>query len=140
MKHLEIALKEYGKIDIPGNKSNPEVLKYFSEAGFGWVQDDDTAWCAAFLNWVLLRSGLQGSGSLLARSFLNIGFETKEPKLGDIAVFWRININSIFGHCGLYIAENEKGIFVLGGNEDGQVKIKAYPKWQLLAYRGLYEN
>ncbi|MEK7139426.1 MAG: TIGR02594 family protein, partial [Patescibacteria group bacterium] len=124
---------------ILGTANNSRIVEYFSAVGHGWVKDDETAWCAAFLNWVLKESGLPHTGKLLARSFLTYGFPTDKPKLGDIVVLWRISKASPYGHCGLYVSENEVEIFILGGNEDGQVKIKAYPKYQLLAYRKIYE-
>lgn len=132
---LEFALKEYGTHGEYGDLSNPDVLKYFSEIGADWVKNDDVAWCSAFLNWCLMKAKLKFSSSLLARDFLKYGKETKGPVLGDIVVFWRIAKSSPYGHVGFYISESFSTIFVLGGNEDNEVKIKAYPKTQVLGYR-----
>ena len=46
-------------------------------------------WCAAFVNAVLEESNIQGSQSLLARSFLNWGDPVDKPHPGDIVVFPR---------------------------------------------------
>lgn len=47
---------------------NPRVLAYYREAGV--PQDhDEVPWCAAFVGAVLARCGVQGTGSLLARSY-----------------------------------------------------------------------
>lgn len=135
MRLLETALKEYGNEAYPGRETNPSVLKYFTETGHSFIHDDETPWCAAFLNWCAQKSNVITKNLLNARSFLDCGVETKEPMLGDIVVFWRVAPNSWEGHVGLYIRETEKLIYVLGGNEDSAVRIKPFPKTQLLGYR-----
>jgi TIGR02594 family protein len=135
MNYLDIALKEYGTHDILGTTSNPIVLKYFKEIGFKWINDDDTPWCAAFLNWVLLKAGKIGTGSLSARSFLKYGMATKLPQIGDIVVLWRTTKDSPFGHVGFYITETEKDIYILGGNQNDEVSILPFSKYRLLEYR-----
>ena len=87
---IDIALDEFGTREIVGKEDNPEVLKYFDGTGFdGKALKDETAWCAAFANWVLLKAGFQGSGKLNARSFLKVGEATETPEKGDIVVLWR---------------------------------------------------
>ena len=45
-----------------------------------------TAWCAALVNALLERQGIEGTGKLTARSLLNVGTSVKNPRLGDIVV------------------------------------------------------
>lgn len=132
---MEIALKEYGNEAYPGQETNAEVLKYFTETGKSFIHDDETPWCAAFLNWVMQKSNVITKNQLNARSFLEMGTKTNTPSIGDVVVFWRIKPDSWEGHCGLYIRESKKLIWVLGGNQDSSVKIKPFPKEQLLGYR-----
>ena len=115
-KVIEIALSTYGADG--GNRNFP--------------------WCALWLNGVLTEAGKQATSSLLARSFQDLGEPTSTPKLGDIVVLWRESPESWKGHAGFFVRETEEKIFILGGNQDGIVKIKAYPKWQLLDYRTNY--
>ena len=96
-------------------------------------------WCAEFINDILIKNGIKGTNSLLARSFLSLGEHTDTPELGDIVVLWRESQESIYGHAGFYISENENSFFLLGGNQDGIVKIKSYPKWMLLDIRRITE-
>lgn len=138
MEPLEIALKEYGKKGIYGEGENTDILKYFAETGHSWVKDDDTAWCAAFINWCLKKAGWQHTNSLLARSFLGIGTLTTKPELGDLAIFWRVTKESGFGHVGFFIAESADGVFTLSGNQDNQVNIKEMSKEKLLGYRKIH--
>lgn len=135
MKPYEIALKEYGTKEIVGAKHNAKVVGYFKEIGHKWVQDDETAWCAAFANWCLKQAGKPHTGKLNARSFLDYGQITKNPVLGDVVVLWRISRNSVFGHVGFFIKLDENGIYILGGNQSNEVNIMRFPKDQLLGYR-----
>lgn len=137
MDKIKIALGEYGVEAYTGIASNPDVLKYFHEIGYNYINDDDTPWCAAFLNWVLLKCNIKHTNKLNARSFLEIGQATNFPTIGDVVVLWRINPAGSLGHTGLYVRQTEKMIYILGGNEDNSVKIKPYPKEQLLGYRTL---
>ncbi|MEK7179967.1 MAG: TIGR02594 family protein [Patescibacteria group bacterium] len=134
-----IALNEFGTQGIQGVTNNPRVLQYFSDIGQKWVKDDETAWCAAFMNWCLLKAGVQGTNSLLARSFLNYGINTNYPVLGDIVVLWRINRTSPYGHVGIFIKETENMIYILGGNQANSVNVTGFPKGQLLSYRRIRE-
>lgn len=135
MKPFEYALKEYGVWEWIGSAANPAVLKYFKETGFEWVHDDETAWCAAFVNWCLKKAGRQYTNSLRARSFLDYGNSAMDPKLGDIVVLWRIYPSSPYGHVGFFISRDENYIYILGGNQGNQVNITKYPRTQLLDYR-----
>jgi uncharacterized protein (TIGR02594 family) len=130
-----IGFLEFGIKGIAGAAHNPEVQKYFKDSGFKWVTDDETAWCAAFINWCLAKAGLHTSNSLGARSFLKYGVSTDAPRLGDLVVFWRIKPTGPYGHVGFFVAERAEGIYVLGGNQSNQVNITLFPKSQVLGYR-----
>lgn len=137
MKAIEIALTQVGIKEIVGRKHNPEVLKYFKEIGHSWVKDDETAWCSAFANWICKKAGLPYTGKLNARSWLKVGQRVSKPKLGDVVIFWRDNPNSWKGHVAFFVRETKNWVYVLGGNQNNQVKISAYPKHRLLQYRRL---
>lgn len=139
-KVLKRALEEYGTEGIEGNEHNPEVVKYFHGIGHKWVNDDETPWCAAFLNWILRQCNIKDTKKLNARSFLEIGRAVTTPSLGDIVITWRIRKDGPYGHCGIFIKESKKLIWILGGNQDNRVSIKAFPKDQLLGYRRLLDT
>lgn len=139
MEPFKIALTQYGNKEIAGLLHNAEVVKYFKEIGQTWVKDDETAWCAAFVNWCLKKAGLQHTGSLAARSFLSYGVSTKKPLPGDLVVLWRITKNSSYGHVGFFVREKDDIIYILGGNQGDQVNISMYSKTQLLDYRVIPE-
>jgi uncharacterized protein (TIGR02594 family) len=135
MDLIKIGLQEYGQKDILGISNNPQILKYFKDIGQKLITNDDTPWCAAFTNWVLLKAGKIGTGSLSARSFLKYGISTKEPKLGDIVVLWRISPDNEYGHVGFFIKQTDNNIFILGGNQNDEVNISKFSKSQLLDFR-----
>ncbi|WP_440880628.1 TIGR02594 family protein [Tenacibaculum sp. C7A-26P2] len=138
-KVLEIALSQIGIAEIRGKKDNPEVLKYFNEIGFnGEMLKDETAWCSAFANWCCQRAGEKMTRKLTARSWLKIGRTVHDsPRMGDIVVLWRESMESWKGHVGFFIRQDENWIWVLGGNQNNKVCIKAYHQNRLLDFRRL---
>jgi len=95
-------------------------------------------WCAAFANAMLARAGYEGTGSLMARSFLNYGSVTYRPSEGDIAVFKRGRSRTA-GHVGFYVGEQvingKKYILTLGGNQSRSVNVAYIPASRLLGFR-----
>ena len=136
-KLIDIALDEYGITELPGSKHNPEVLKYFHETGREWVKDDETSWCDAFVDWCAMMAGSAPTPGLNARAWLEAGEKVEHPKRGDVVILWREKPDSWKGHVGLFIKENEKMVWLLGGNQNNQVKISAYRKNRVLGYRRL---
>ena len=138
MKHMDLALSQYGVKEVVGLVDNPEVLKYFQDLGFdASALKDETAWCSAFANWVARRSGLDYSKLLTARSWLEVGCGVEEPEIGDIVVLWRVSKTSWKGHVGFYVNHDEHNVYVLGGNQGNQVCVKPYRIDRLLEYRRL---
>jgi uncharacterized protein (TIGR02594 family) len=90
-----------------------------------------TPWCAAFVNMVLEKSGLTGSGSLHAMSFANYGKRTGEPKQGDIVVM-RSHVGFFDGY---EYVNGTKYVKVLGGNQSNMVKKTYYLASRVVSYR-----
>ncbi|MFC4635683.1 TIGR02594 family protein [Dokdonia ponticola] len=136
---ITIALSQYGTTEKVGRLHNPIIVNYFKEIGSTWVKDDETAWCSAFVNWVALKARKKASGKLNARSWLSVGNKVTKPSVGDVVVFWREAKNSWKGHVGFFIgySEDRTKIYCLGGNQNNQVNIKAYPSYRLLGFRRL---
>jgi len=126
MKPIEIALNEYGTLEDISSGSNPHVLEYFAKVGQGWVKDDATAWCAAFVGYCLETCGISSTKKLNARSYLKWGKTSLQPKLGDIAVLWRVSPTSSYGHVAFFIKKDQNYIWLLGGNQSDQVCIEKY--------------
>jgi len=134
----ELAKKDLGTWEW-AEGSNPKVVQYFHDIGHEWVQDDATAWCAAFVNAMLKRAGMAHTGKLDARSFLGWGeevdLEAAEP--GDIVVFWRVAPSDWRGHVG-FLNKKYDGPFtveILGGNQNNQVNVRKYNIDRILGVR-----
>jgi len=139
-KLIKIAVQELGQKEISGDQHNKRIVEYAHEAGFEWVNDDETPWCSIFMNWVAKQAKLQSSGKANARSWIMTGQNVdKNPELGDIVIFWRGKADSWEGHVGIFFGytANAKRVYCLGGNQGNQVSISSYDKDQILGFRRL---
>lgn len=132
---MDVAYSYEGVKEFPGRKHNEKILDMFSMVGHKEVRNDETSWCAAFVGACLEKSGYTSTKSLLARSYLTWGKEADKPQFGDIAVFWRGSKKSWQGHVAFFIREDDKNVWVLGGNQRNSVNVTRMPKTQLLGYR-----
>jgi len=131
-RHLAVALKEIGIMEVEGNNSNPRINEYLESVGMRG--DDEIPWCAAFVNWALEQVDVLGTKSPAARSFLTWGYRINDPMLGCIVVLKR-GSGSWQGHVGIFLDDYKGYIRILGGNQLNRVGINAYPKIKLLGFR-----
>jgi len=69
---LSVALQEQGIRRYGVGDCNPRIAECNNctqLAGY----DDKISWCSSFLNWCMKQSGVRGTGSALARSWLTLG-------------------------------------------------------------------
>ncbi|WP_436115578.1 CHAP domain-containing protein [Phyllobacterium sp. LjRoot231] len=96
---------------------NPVLLAFFDATDTKPTQDN-TPWCAAFLNWSLARCRYKGgTRSSSSGTFRNVGGVTTRPSRGDVVVFKQPG-TSCQGHVGLYVRITSSEILVLGGNQE----------------------
>jgi uncharacterized protein (TIGR02594 family) len=136
---LAVAFSQIGVSELVGPNHEPQVLKYFSEIGHSWVKDDETAWCAAFANWVCINALTEATKKLNARSFLDIGVEValEDLKPGDVVILWRKSPTAAEGHVGFYVGTDGSQIYLLGGNQNNRVSIGNFEKNRFLGGRRL---
>lgn len=106
------------------------------------VDPSRVAWCAAYVDYVLETfHNVQGTGSLLAKSYLRWGIPISEPDLWDVVVFER-NGPGWEGHVGFYVGETiingRVYYWILGGNQNDSVTIELYPRSEVLGIRRAY--
>ena len=132
----------FDNISSCSSGTNPEVMQFFHKTGFKNITNDEVNWCAAFVNFCMEKQGYVHPKTLLARSWLKMGDPVKEPRPGDLVVFWRGKQSGWQGHVGFFIKEDKaKGlIYVYGGNQGGAVCLKPFSKTQLLGYRRILPN
>ncbi|WP_375414209.1 TIGR02594 family protein [uncultured Bradyrhizobium sp.] len=88
-------------------------------------------WCARFMNMVLQRSGLHGTGSDMARSFASYGHRVSGPQVGAIAVMGRRG----GGHVGVVSGIDASGNpIVVSGNHGHRVAESVYSRRRIYAY------
>ena len=127
-----VAESMVGKGEVPDRA----ILQEFLANGGENLDPATTAWCAAFVNAVLAKSGGQGTGKLNARSFMDWGQEVDQPQRGDVAVFSRGDADGWQGHVGFFDSYGDDGqIRVLGGNQGDSVNISGYDPSTLLGFR-----
>jgi len=131
---LAAAWAEFGVREIPGADDAPQILRYFRDAGNPSITTETTPWCAAFLGAMLKRGGYRGTGSLLARSYLDWGLALDAPRLGAIAVLSRGDDPNA-GHVGFLLSDADDKLYLLGGNQGDAVTVAGFDKARLLGLR-----
>ena len=131
---LATARKELGVVTFPEGQSNPRITEYHSTTSIAGY-DDKAAWCSSFLNWVFAQHGINGTGSALARSWLEWGMALDAPKLGCVVVLEREDPSGWKGHVGLFLRMDGDQVVLLGGNQLDEVREHNYPLSSVLAYR-----
>jgi uncharacterized protein (TIGR02594 family) len=127
---VRIARGEIGQAEhLPGG--NPRIAEYRAIVGAAPGEN----WCAAFMAWVLTQAGYTGPWNAAARSFLHVGEPLSEFRPGCIAVLWRVSPQDWRGHVTLCLRDGIEQMTLLGGNQNGAVRISKYPKARLLGWR-----
>lgn len=129
--YMKIAMAELGQHEYEGAASNPRIVEYHSATSLK-ATDDDTPWCAAFVNWVLQQADEPGTDSAAALSFTKWGVKVNKPAYGDIVLFDHGNGR---GHVGFFVGDKDGKVGVLGGNQHNSVNVSWYPKDTVYQYR-----
>jgi uncharacterized protein (TIGR02594 family) len=136
---MRIARSYLGTREIKGPVNNPAIVELFKLVGHGWVKDDETAWCAAFVGGVLAKAGLPHTGSLAARSYEAWGqaLPLNQPVYGAIGVKKRSGKNAPAwqGHVGFVVGASADKIILLGGNQNDQVSVASFEREEFTAFR-----
>lgn len=135
----KVAESYIGLQEWSGARHNPEILGFFEDSGHGWVKDDETPWCAAFVGAVLAEAGETGTGKLNARSYSDWGVAVEHDDIqkGDVVVLWRESPSSWKGHVAFAASgiKDDGTIDLLGGNQGNAVSVQAYPASRIVAVR-----
>ena len=136
---MDMAKKELGTKEVAGtNTHNARIQEYLRAANT--VAGDETAWCSAFVNWVMQQYGYSRTVQPNARSWTNWGKGIPSPRYGCIVVLWREIQSSWKGHVGFYYKSDSNNIWLLGGNQGNKVCVQSYPANRLLGYRWPFEK
>ncbi len=138
MPWMELAWNDIGTAEVAGAQHNPKVVQYFAEVGRADVHDDETAWCAAFAGACLVKSGIaihpDKNRRLLARSFLEVGTEITEPRVGALCILKR-GSDPAAGHVGFVLSWTDTMVRLIGGNQSNKVCEANYARSEVLGFR-----
>lgn len=75
---MSVAIAERGVRGFPVGETNLRIVEYNNQTNLAGY-DDKISWCSSFLNWCLASVGVRGTGSALARSWLDWGVALESP-------------------------------------------------------------
>jgi uncharacterized protein (TIGR02594 family) len=131
---LRHARQEIGVTEIAGKQHSKRILSYWELAKLPF-RDDETPWCAGFVNAMLEDVDIKGTRSGMARSFERWG-QPCGPLKGAVVVLWRGSKTSAYGHVGFLTGKDQYGnLMVLGGNQGDAVNIKPFLQARVVGYR-----
>lgn len=142
---IEVAYRFLGIAEVSGHTSNPQILAML-QLDDSSVQDDETPWCSAFVNYITWLFALPRSRSLAARSWLRVGdaIPLSSAREGDIVVLSRgpepqpgPEVLDAPGHVGFLINADTQYVAVLGGNQGNKVSIATFPSSRILGVRAI---
>ncbi|TAY14026.1 CHAP domain-containing protein [Rhizobium leguminosarum] len=118
--------------DTPSHKmpANPLIVAFFAATKTEPYAGDETAWCAAFVCWVLKHCGkpyTRDAGSRSFRDFAKLP-RTDSPKKGDLVVFKHLS-KPKQGHVAFFdgFANDAKTrVWCLGGNQGNRISRKPF--------------
>lgn len=112
-----------------------DIINQYIKNGGVNLNAAEQAWCAAYVNSSLAQAGIKGTGSQMAKSFLNWGKPTDTPQKGDIAVFHRGDPSAAAGHVAFVDSVSDGKVKVLGGNQSHGVNYLEYPMSRVAGFR-----
>lgn len=135
--YYQLAYQFIGTHEERNGRSNPKVQQFYPAGGLSAKSDSrKVPWCAVFVNWCLEQSGIAGTKSAMARSFLRWGSAVDDPQPGDIVVFWRGRYDDgETGHVGFVHRVEGAYVHCLGGNQGDAVKVAKFHVSRVLGYR-----
>ena len=103
---MQVAHAEIGIATFAKGNSNPRITQYYTNTNIHGY-DDKASWCSSFVNWSLAQVGISGTGSALARSWLNWGEPLPAPVPSCIVVLSRDDPSGWKGHVGFLLVVHQ---------------------------------
>lgn len=120
---MPIAEGEIGIKEVAGIEHHPRILEYHATTTLR-ATEDEVPWCSSFVNWVFKQAGYTGTRSARALSWAEWGEQLIEPVPGCLVVTKRKG----GGHVGFFIREDAEFIWLLGGNQNNEVRVSMFRK------------
>lgn len=99
-------------------RANPVRVGFFDATNLRAPSGDETAWCAAFVNWCVTQAdrGNRATGSAASSSSRTWATATDNPATGDIAVFKHRRMPDK-GRVAFVVSKTSNDVFVLGESQ-----------------------
>ena len=134
---LRVALRDLG-VNENNLDGDAKISSYLHTVNAPLISLDEagrehiTNWCSAFVDNCMKRAYMHGTHRPNARSWMSWGYAVSTPRLGDVAVFWRVKGKDTenFGHVGFFIRySGSDHVIILGGNQHlpGSVSFAKFP-------------
>jgi uncharacterized protein (TIGR02594 family) len=134
---MRIADAEFGVHRDMIQHRNARIIEYLKTTSLGAADanTDSTAWCSAFVNWVMIKSGRTGTNNALASSWLDWkqGQAKDPPTFGSIVVIKKKNATSdqqtgshTGNHVGFCVDYSPGHLRMLGGNQGSAVSLASF--------------
>lgn len=131
---VDEAYKHIGAKEVPGTGTGPWITRMWLKLGLGWLVGQ--AWCGGFVAYCMQACGVEKPKDFYrAASWQTWGVAVAIPIYGCVGVMKRkggYHVTIVIGKDGL---GNLVGI---GGNQDDQVKLSAYPSSRFISFRYPY--
>lgn len=126
------AMQDNGLREIPGKEHAPTIVRWLTDLG-AWWRDDETPWCgAAVAAWMRDCNIAIPQHWYRAKAWLEWGVGLERPMAGCVVVFGREG----GGHVGLVVGQAGNGdLLVFGGNQGNAVNTRSFPRERVLGYR-----
>jgi uncharacterized protein (TIGR02594 family) len=133
--HLKLALQCVGKKE---GVDDQWIIKLFKDTSYK-TDSSSTAWCAAFICWLMASCSLKNTRSAAALGQAKLGVSCEDDQPGAIMV-WKHLTGSLKGHHHVNVLikkVSESRWQCVGGNQNNAVTIAEYgsPHYQLVASR-----
>ncbi len=142
---FDLAQRFVGIKETAGASSNPAVLAMLRLDNAS-IQDDQTPWCSAFVNYIAWLLRLPRSKSLAARSWLLVGTPVthiEDAIVGfDVVILNRggaqdASVIAAPGHVGFFAGMEGREVLLLAGNQGDAVSLGRFDQDRILGIRRL---
>ena len=146
-KLVAAALQYIGIREVPGLANNPVIMDMAKSLGISHIYtNDDTAWCAVFVNHLIRITGKPIDlyphdrydlirAKKAANKFPIIPNE--HWRMGDVVILQREG----GGHCFIALADTaDNTIYGVGGNQNNRVSIAEFSKERIISVKRFYHT
>ena len=149
---MAIGRSQQGVAELSGIDANPKILGYIStfrylkdiaakdQPGLRMIDTDETAWCACFVHWCLLRAGQRKGPSAAAKDWQEYGVACTAVEGAITVIQGNVTPGTTASgwHVGFLVRQTQTGVVLLGGNQGNRVSEQEFSSakgWQLRATR-----